>query len=110
MHDAINKKFCVAMSCVHKVYRYLFGLLYMGRGSSVVRPLQAAAIEKDSLVRFPGRPARLGKNFSGPYVYHGWFIGIELVLNPTTWIHFLLDCVSLEPDNVGSFPSRLRWS
>ena len=37
----------------------------------------------------PDRPARLENNFSGLYVRSGWFTGIELVLGPTTLVHFL---------------------
>ena len=44
---------------------------------------------KGSGVQLPDRPARSEMNFSGFHVQHGWFTGIELVLNPKAWVHFL---------------------
>ena len=50
-------------------------------------------------------PAHSDINFWDLYIWHVWFIGTELVLDPTSWIHFLLDWLDLGPDkfNLGSF-------
>ena len=58
-------------------------MLDRGLGSPVVRPPAARA---KGPVFDSARPEI---NFSGLYIWRGWFTGIELVLGPTTWVHFL---------------------
>ena len=47
------------------------------------------ALVLGSGVQFSERPACLEIYFSGTYVRRGLFTGIEFVLGPTTWVHFL---------------------
>ena len=52
-------------------------------------PLGYWPLAQGCKVRFLDHPARSEINFSDLDVWRGWFIGIDWVLDPTAWFHFI---------------------